>query len=122
MSNLRNRVTLIGRLGKDPESTTFESGRVKVGFTLATTEVYRDKNGEKTEDTQWHNVVFWGKPAEIASAYLKKGQQVAIEGRISTRSYDDEKGVRRYVTEIVGNELVMLSSKQAEAVAEKAKA
>lgn len=122
MSNLSNRVTLIGRLGKDPEMTTFESGKKKVSFSLATTDVYRNQSGEKVETTEWHNVVFWGKTAEVAEKYLKKGRQVAIDGRISNRSYDDEKGVRRYITEIVGNELVMLSAKKAEAVAEEATA
>lgn len=110
---MRNRVTLIGRLGKDPEMTTHEGGRKRTVFSLATNENYTNSKGEKVEQVQWHNVVFWGKPAEIAAEYLKKGREVAIDGRISTRSYDDEKGTRRYVTEIVGNELVLLSGKEA---------
>lgn len=110
---MRNRVTLIGRLGKDPEMTTTETGKKRTTFSLATNENYVNSKGEKVEQTEWHNVVFWGKPAEIAAKYLEKGREVAMEGRISTRTYDDEKGVRRYVTEIVGNELVLLSGKEA---------
>lgn len=113
MNNMRNRVTLIGRLGKDPELTTTESGKKRTTFSLATNENYVNSKGEKVEQAQWHNVVFWGKPAEIAAEFLKKGREVAMEGRISTRSYDDEKGIRRYITEIVGTELVLLSGKEA---------
>lgn len=124
MNSLRNRVTLIGRLGKDPELNTFDSGKKKVSFSLATDESYRNSKGERIEGVQWHNVVFWEKMAEVANQYLKKGQEVAIEGRISSRSYDDEKGVRRYITEIVGTEMLMLSGKSTteKAEAEKAEA
>lgn len=109
---MRNRVTLIGHLGKDPELVTFENGTKKASFTIATNSSYKKQNGEKKDDTQWHNVIFFGRSAEIAMEYLKKGREVAVEGRLSTRSYDDEKGVRRYFTEIVGSELVLLSSRK----------
>ncbi|MGF1564120.1 MAG: single-stranded DNA-binding protein [Flavobacteriales bacterium] len=111
MNTMRNRVTLIGHLGKNPELTTFENGNKKASFTLATNSSYKTQSGEKKEETQWHNVVFYGRSAEIAVEFLSKGREVAVEGRLSTRNYDDEKGVRRYVTEVIGNELVLLSSK-----------
>lgn len=119
MNSLRNKVTLIGRLGKDPELTTFESGKKKVSFSLATSDVYRNKNGEKVENTEWHNVVLWGKTAEIANEYLKKGNEVCIEGRLTYRNYDDANGVTRYITEVVGNEMLLME-KKAKAEAETA--
>lgn len=120
MNTMRNRVTLIGHLGKDPEMVTFENGTKKASFTIATNSSYKKQNGEKKDDTQWHNVIFFGRSAEIAVEYLKKGREVAVEGRLSTRSYDDEKGVRRYFTEIVGSELVLLSSRKPKAEKETA--
>ncbi len=114
MSTMRNRVTLIGRLGKDPETTTFESGKKKTSFTLATNDNYRNANGDKVETTEWHNIVMWDKAGEIAEKYAKKGQEIALEGRITTRSYEDDKGEKRYITEIHVNELVLLSKKEPE--------
>jgi single-strand DNA-binding protein len=114
MSKIRNRVTLIGRLGKDPETTTFESGKKKTAFTLATNDNYRNANGDKVESTEWHNIVMWDKAAEIAEKYAKKGHEVALEGRITTRSYDDDKGEKRYITEIHVNEIVLLTKKESE--------
>lgn len=114
MSTMRNRVTLIGRLGKDPETTTFESGKKKTSFTLATNDNYRNANGDKVETTEWHNIIMWDKAGEIAEKYAKKGQEIALEGRIITRSYDDDKGEKRYITEIHVNELVLLSKKEPE--------
>lgn len=108
MSGLRNRVTLIGRLGRDPESKTYDSGKTRTSFSLATNDFRRNAEGETVENVEWHNVVFWDKPAKIAAEYLKKGKEVAIEGRISYRSYEDKEGQQRSITEIVGNDLVLI--------------
>jgi single-strand DNA-binding protein len=108
---MRNRVTLIGNLGMDPELVTFEKGGQKARFTLATNEKYTNKSGEKVEETQWHNLVAFGKTADIITKYAKKGKEIAIEGKLTTRDYTDEKGVKRYVTEVIVNELVLLGSK-----------
>jgi single-strand DNA-binding protein len=111
MSNLRNKVQLIGHLGNDPEIINLESGKKIAKFSIATNESYKNEKGEKVEDTQWHNVVAWNKTAEIAEKYLKKGKEVVIEGKLSSRSYDDKEGNKRYVTEIVVQELLMLGGK-----------
>ncbi|MCH2199623.1 MAG: single-stranded DNA-binding protein [Flavobacteriales bacterium] len=110
MSAIRNRVSLIGRLGKDPETKAFDSGKQKTSFSLATKEVYK-KDGEKKETTQWHNVVMWDGLAKTASEYLTKGQEVAIEGKVTYRSYDDKEGNTRYITEIVASDMHMLGNK-----------
>lgn len=112
MKNLRNSVQLIGRLGKDPEVKNLESGKMLTTFSLATTDTYKNAQGEKVQDTQWHNLVAWDKTAEIVGNYLKKGNEVAIEGKLTTRSYETNKGEKRYVTEINVNEVVMLGPKQ----------
>ncbi|MCG8310929.1 MAG: single-stranded DNA-binding protein [Cytophagales bacterium] len=111
MNNLRNSVQLIGNLGADPEVMVFDSGRKKVKLALATSDIYRNSNGEKVEETQWHTIVGWGKIADIAEKYLKKGSEIAIDGKIQYRSYEDSNGDKRYVTEIMVNELVMLGKK-----------
>lgn len=103
-----NKVILVGNLGKDPELRTLESGRKVANFSLATTETYKDKNGERVDQTEWHNIVFWGPIAEVIEKYLKKGSQVYIEGKIRTRSYDDKEGVKKYITEILGDKMTML--------------
>ncbi len=108
MKTLRNSVQLIGNLGMDPEFKETTNGKKLAKFSLATSETYRDKQGEKVTETQWHNLVIWGGLAEIAGKFLKKGKQIAIEGKINNRNYDDEEGKRRYFTEIVVNDLVML--------------
>ncbi len=113
MANLRNRVQLIGNLGIDPEIVKFENGRKLTRFSLATTDVYYDNNGEKKEDTQWHNVVGWGSLAEISEKYLKKGSGIAVDGKIVYRNYDDKDGQKKYITEIVMDELFMLPRKNA---------
>ena len=110
MKSLRNSVQLIGRLGKDPEVKTFNDKK-KAAFSLATSETYKNQKGEKVEDTQWHNVVIWGKLAGIAEKYLKKGNEVAIEGKLIHRVYETN-GEKRFVTEINVNDLVMLGSKK----------
>jgi single-strand DNA-binding protein len=109
MKSLRNSVQLIGRLGKDPEVKAFEKNK-KASFTIATTDSYKNQKGEKIEDTQWHNVVIWGKLAGVAEKYLKKGNEVAIEGKLIHRSYETN-GEKRYITEINVNDLVMLGGK-----------
>ena len=111
MNNLRNKVQLIGNLGSDPEVKHLESGKVQAKISIATNENYTNKEGEKITDTQWHNLVAWGKTAEIAEKYLKKGSEIAIEGKLSNRSYEDKEGVKKYVTEVVLNEILMLGSK-----------
>lgn len=106
-----NKVILIGRLGKDPEVVNFESGTKKVSFPLATGESYTNKNGERIENTEWHNIVLWRRLAEISEQYLRKGDPVYLEGRLRTRSYDDKDGNKRYITEIEVDNLSMLGSK-----------
>jgi single-strand DNA-binding protein len=110
MNTLKNRVTLIGNLGQDPDVKNLEGGKKLVKFTLATNDSYKNAEGQKVEETTWHNLVAWNGLADIAGKYLKKGHQVAIEGRIVYRNYEDKKGVTKYFTEIVVNELLMLRS------------
>jgi single-strand DNA-binding protein len=111
MSNLRNSVQLIGRLGQDPELRTFDSGKTKATFSLATSEKFKNQKGEKVEETQWHNLVVWGKLAEIAGQYLKKGSEIAIEGKLVHRSYEASGGEKKYITEINVKDMVMLGGK-----------
>ncbi|HRY31408.1 MAG TPA: single-stranded DNA-binding protein [Bacteroidales bacterium] len=103
-----NRVILIGNLGKDPDIMTLESGVKKASFSLATTESYKNKDGSKAQITEWHNIVLWRGLAEVAESYLKKGHQIYLEGKIRTRSWDDKEGNKRYTTEILGDNLLML--------------
>lgn len=107
-----NKASLIGNLGKDPELKYIASGNAVCNFSLATAESYKDKSGEKQSRTTWHNIVIWGKLAEIANQYLKKGSQVYLEGRIDNRSYDDKDGNKRYVSEVICNQMVMLGERQ----------
>ncbi|MEQ8925228.1 MAG: single-stranded DNA-binding protein [Fulvivirga sp.] len=111
MNNLRNSVQLIGRLGKDPEVKELTSGKTLATFSIATSDSYRNANGEKIEDTQWHNVIAWGKQAQIVGDYVKKGQEIAISGKLIHRSYETNTGEKRYITEINMNELLMLGGK-----------
>lgn len=108
MNSLRNKVQLIGNLGNDPEIINLESGKTLAKFTIATNENYKNAKGEKVTDTQWHNIVAWGKTAQIVEKYVSKGKEIAIEGKLTSRSYDDREGNKRYITEIVCNELLML--------------
>jgi single-strand DNA-binding protein len=112
MTNLRNSVKLIGHLGKDPEVRTFESGKKMATFSIATTDSYKNQKGEKVQDTQWHNIVIWGKLADIAGQYLKKGSEVAVEGKLVHRAYETSAGEKRNTTEINVNEMLMLGGKQ----------
>ena len=111
MSTLRNKVQLIGNLGKAPEIITLDSGKKLAKFSIATNETYKNAQGEKVTDTQWHNVIAWNKTAEIVEKYLDKGKEIAIEGKLTSRSYDDKEGNKRYITEVVCDELVMLGAK-----------
>jgi len=105
-----NKVILVGRLGGDPEVKTLESGTKVAKFSLATTERYKDKEGNQQENTEWHNVVLWRGLADVTERYMKKGDQVYIEGRIKSRKWTDKDGVERYFTDIVANEMTMLGS------------
>ena len=108
MNALRNRVQLIGNLGNDPEVITLESGRKMAKFSIATNESYKNKEGQKVTNTEWHQIVCFGKTAEIIESYVGKGKEVAIEGKLTTRSWEDKEGNKRYTTEVVCNELLML--------------
>ena len=108
---MRNKVQLIGNLGQNPEVTEVNGGKKMAKFSLTTNETYKNKAGEKITDTQWHNLVAWGKTADIIEKYVKKGSEIAIEGRLLNRNYTDKDGVKRYVTEIQVSELVMLGKK-----------
>ena len=111
MNTLRNKVQLIGNLGNDPEITNLDSGSKFAKFSIATNESYKTSEGEKVTDTQWHNVIAWGKTADIIENYLTKGKEVAIEGKLTSRSWEDKEGIKRYTTEVVCNELLMLGNK-----------
>jgi len=107
-----NKVILVGNLGKDPEVKTLENGAKVANFTLATSESYKNRDGQRVTQTEWHNIVLWRGLAEIAEKYLHKGNQVYIEGKIKTRSWDDKDGVKRYTTEILGDNLTMLGGRR----------
>jgi len=109
-----NKVILIGNLGRDPEMRYTPSGRPVARFSLATTEVWNDAEGNRQERTEWHNIVVWGKQAESCSQYLAKGRQVFVEGAIRSRSYDDKDGNRRYITEIIGQRVQFLGGRGGE--------
>ena len=114
MNSLRNKVQLIGNLGNDPEIITLESGKKLAKFSLATNESYKDADGQKQTKTDWHNLVAWGKTCDIIEKYVTKGKEVAIEGKLTTRSWEDKDGMKRYITEVIVNELLMLGNKQVE--------
>ena len=109
MNTLRNKVQLIGNLGNDPEIITLESGKKLAKFSLATNENYKDANGEKQTKTDWHNIVAWNKTADIIEKYVTKGKEIAIDGKLTNRSYETKEGEKRYITEVVVNELLMFS-------------
>jgi single-strand DNA-binding protein len=111
MTSLKNNVQLIGRLGNEPEIRSFESGKKMATFSLATNEVYYNNQGEKIEDTQWHNIVVWGKKADTVETYLSKGSEIALTGKLINRSYEKE-GEKKYITEINMNELLMMGKKE----------
>jgi len=112
MNSIRNQVQLIGHLGQDAELIKFENGSTKVNASIATKESYKNKKGEKVEETQWHNLVGWGKTAEIMGTYFKKGKQVAISGKLCHRTYEDKNGNTRNVSEIQVNEFTFLDKRK----------
>lgn len=112
MKNLKNRVQLIGNVGKEPQIKTFESGKTMASFSMATSDNYTDQNGKKVEDTQWHQVIAWGKTANFVESYVDKGNRIALEGKLVHRSYNDKEGATKYITEVVANEILLLTSKQ----------
>lgn len=111
MNNLRNSVRLIGFLGAAPELKEISKTKKLAKLSLATSDSYRNDKGERVEDTQWHNLVLWDKQADVAVKYLNKGSEIAIEGKLVTRNYSDKDGIKRYYTEILVNELLMLGKK-----------
>lgn len=112
MYALKNKVQLIGNLGKAPEVKTLDGGKKMARFSMATNETYRDRAGRKETETTWHNIVAWGKVAEIAEKFLTKGKEVAIEGKLVNRTYNDKDGNKRYITEIVANEVLLIGEKE----------
>lgn len=112
MNALRNKVQLIGRLGQKPEITTFSDGNKIAKFSMATDDSYKDKSGQKIERTYWHNIIVRGGLVTVVESYVQKGQEVAIEGKLTNRSWVDKDGNKRYITEIVCNELLMLSKNE----------
>jgi len=111
MSTLRNSVRLVGNLGMDPEVKSFDNNRKLAKLSLATNETYKNDKGERVTDTQWHSLVVWGTQAKFAEDFLKKGDEIAVEGKLSSRSYVDKDGNKRFVTEIVVNEFLKLGNK-----------
>jgi single-strand DNA-binding protein len=105
---MKNRVQLIGRVGQDPEVKNLEGGKKVATITIVTNDAYYKDNGDKVEQTEWHRVTAWGKTAEIIEKYVTKGKEIAIEGKLTHRSYDDKNGEKRYVTDIVVNEVLLL--------------
>ena len=108
MNTMRNRVQLIGHVGQEPEIKTFDGGKKVANFTLATNEIYKNEKGEKVEQTEWHRVTAWGKVADIIEKYVTKGKEIAIEGKLTHRSYEDKNGEKRYVTDVVANDILLL--------------
>lgn len=111
MYALKNKVQLIGNLGQNPEIKTLDGGKKMAKFNIATNESYRNSNGEKVTETQWHSLVAWGKLAEVIEKYIMKGSEVAVEGKLTYRTYNDKDGNKKYFTEIQVNELLMLGEK-----------
>ena len=107
-----NKVILVGNLGKDPEVRHLENGTAVANFPIATSESYKDKQGNRVDQTEWHNVVVWRKLAEIAENYLKKGSQIYLEGKLRTRSWDDPQGNKKYTTDVVADTFTMLGRKE----------
>ncbi len=108
MNAMKNKVQIIGNVGNDPEIKTFDGGKKVANLTIATNDSYKNDKGEKVEQTEWHKVVAWGKTAEIIEKYVTKGIQIAIEGKLTHRSYDDKNGEKRYITEVVVNDVLLL--------------
>jgi len=111
MNALRNKVQLSGNVGNAPEIKTLENGKKMARFSVATNEIYRNAKGEKVTETQWHNLVAWGKLAELTEKYFTKGKEVAIEGKLINRSYNDKDGNKKYISEIQVNEILLIGAK-----------
>ncbi|MGB5981628.1 MAG: single-stranded DNA-binding protein [Nonlabens sp.] len=111
MSNLSNKVQLIGNLGQDPEIINLKDGKKIAKFSIATTDRYKNKQGEAVSDTQWHRIVAFNNTANIIASYVKKGNKIGVEGKLVTRTWDDKEGNKRYTTEVVCNEVLMLGGK-----------
>ena len=111
MSTLRNNVQLIGNVGNAPEIRNLESGKKVASFSIATNEFYKNANGDKVKSTQWHNIIAWGKTAEIIESYVDKGKEIAIDGKLTSRSYETQEGEKRYVSELVASEILLLGGK-----------
>lgn len=111
MNAMRNRVQLIGFLGNDPDVKELKENKMVVRFSLATNDSYKKENGDKVEETQWHNIVAWNGTAKIAEKLLKKGSEVAIEGKLTSRSWDDKEGNKHYITEVIASEFILIKSK-----------
>lgn len=107
-----NKVILLGRLGNDPQIRYTPTGKATVSFSLATNRVWKDQNGTQQEKTEWHRIVAWGKLAEVMAEWLKKGQQVYLEGRLQTRTYEDSNGVKRWITEVLVTDMEMLGAER----------
>ncbi len=114
MSTLRNHVQLIGNVGQEPQITNLESGKKVARFSLATNEYYKNEQGEKVQNTEWHTVVAWGRTAEIIEKYAGKGKEIGVSGKLKSRSYEDNEGVKRYVTEVEAYEILLLGVRNAD--------
>jgi single-strand DNA-binding protein len=112
MNTLKNTVRLIGRLGQDPEVRSLDKGNKVARFSLATGEKFKGKDGQERNETQWHNLIVWGNLAGICEKYLTKGKEIAVEGKLTYRNWEDNNGIKHYATEIVVNELMFLGNKQ----------
>jgi len=112
MNTLKNSVRLVGNLGMDPEVKSFDNDRKLAKIAIATNEIYKNDKGEKVTDTQWHNLILWGTQAKLAEQILRKGDEIAIEGKLASRSYVDKDGIKRYVTEVVVNEFLKIGQKK----------
>jgi single-strand DNA-binding protein len=108
MNTMRNKVQLIGHVGQEPEVKDLEGGKKVANLTLATNDYYTNDKGEKVENTEWHKIAAWGKTAEIIEKYVVKGKEIAVEGKLTHRSYEDKDGTKRYVTEVVANDILLL--------------
>jgi len=114
MSTIRNNVKLIGRLGKDPEVRTLEKGNKVASFTMATSDKFTDKDGKLKEQTEWHTIVAWGNLAERCEKFLKKGKEVAVDGKLTYRSWEDKNGSKHYTTEVMMNDMLLVGTKPEE--------
>ena len=113
MKNLRNSVQIIGNVGNAPEVRELDGGKMMARFSVATNESYKSSNGETVKNTTWHNFIAWGPTAKYISQYVDKGKEVAVEGKLTSRSYEDKNGEKRYITEIVVNEVLLLGKREA---------